>query len=79
MTNRSCLLGRGRHVLRGDEVLFDLLEGCYELALRARCYAARCVVQRVARACVHFLENRLRLRRQIQLHGAPIAQERPAA
>jgi hypothetical protein len=64
MASASYLHGRDRGRFRGDEVLLDLLECRDELPLRARRYTACRIAQRVRSACVHLLEDRLRLRRQ---------------
>ena len=66
------MCGAAAGALGGDEVLLDLLERRHELTLRSGCDAARRVVQRVRGAGVHLFENRLRLRRQIQLHGTAV-------
>ena len=56
----------------GEQIAFHLLERRNELPLRACGDAARRLGQCVGRPGMHLLEDRLGLRRQIELHGTAI-------
>ena len=77
MTSGSWLFGRDCRGFGGDQVLLDLLERGDELLASARGVRPRVASFNVSRgACMHLLEDRLRLRREIELHGAPIERMR---
>ena len=67
---------RLRRDFGGEQIAFHLLERRNELPLRAWGDAARRLGQSVGRSRVHLLEDRLRLRRQIELHGPAIGRMR---
>jgi len=57
---------------RGPEVLLDALQVLEKLLLRGRRQARHALGHHVVRARVDLFDDRLRLRREVKLHGSPV-------